>query len=93
MSAGKQRPLIHRMIDLIANISRYHGDLAVFNGHRIRQIENRLALLDGGDGAPAARRAALYAANVDRISDGKQPLGITLEGPDATMKLSGLKDV
>lgn len=53
-------------------------DLHTFSSARMAALENRLARIDGGDDAEAARHSALAAANDARRRSGDEPLAFDL---------------
>ncbi len=64
---GSVKTIARRLID--------GGDLTE---KRMAALEDRLALLDGGDDAKAATRAALSDANTDRVSAGRDMLAMKI---------------
>lgn len=51
-------------------------DRIAFESERLRQVEERLALIDGGSGSNEARTEAYAAANRRRLEAGKRELKI-----------------
>jgi hypothetical protein len=78
--ATKRKPgILLALANAITDVARQFVDIREWHGRRIAAVEDRLAKLDQGDGAVAARRTALVALRLHRAEEGRpMPESITL---------------
>lgn len=86
-TAKKPSPLALVWRSLTALLTRQQ-DTASFQAARLSAIEDRLAALDGGADADAARRDAVAKVNAGRLAEGAGPLAFRIDGdgPDAKIE-------
>lgn len=83
----KQNPWV-RIWDATRALAIRTRDMASWQNARLSAVENRLAELDGGADADAARAAALADANARRVSAGGDKLAFRI-GNNATIEWVG----
>lgn len=86
MPSDKQSPFLAVWNALTALVLR-DRDMSSWQNARLSEIEDRLAALDGGHDADAARRHAVDKANATRIANGADQLGFRLTGRGADTRI------
>jgi hypothetical protein len=78
-TAKRKRGVILSLANTLNTLAHQFLDFRDWHGQRIAALEDRLAKLDRGDDAVAARRTALFALRLHRLADGRPaPESITL---------------
>jgi type VI protein secretion system component VasA len=80
------------MWSAMAAVLRRGIDMSSWQNSRIAALEERLAALDNGDDAEAARRRALDKVNAERITEGVDELTFRIVGRGAEQRLKWDKE-
>lgn len=78
---SKKSPLV-RIWNAIGVIATRSTDTTTYTSHRLAAIEDRLAALDGGDDANAARHSAFARSEDARLIRGERPIGFRIGSGD-----------